>query len=123
MKALMGEVGFGQLNRRIGDVDPGHDGAAPGESGQIHGRPAANLQHRLAMVSVEVHEPEQMMQFLEMILIKVLKEAARPHRMLCDLQIVDMPFPISAHFVDGCHADNNIAGAASSPSCDATLMD
>ena len=123
MQALLGEVGLRQLNRRIGDVDAGHDRATPGESGQIHGRPAADLEHRLATVAVEVHEPEQMMQFLEMILIEILKEAARTHRMPGDLEIVDVPFPVSAHFVDGRHADNNIAGAASSPSCDAILMD
>ena len=104
-------------------IDAGDDGATSGESGQVHGRPAAHFQHGLATVPVEVHESEQMMQFLEMILIEVLKEAARTHRMPGDLEIVDVPFPISAHFVDGCHADNNIAGAASSPSCDATLMD
>jgi hypothetical protein len=28
---------------------------------------------------------------------------------------VDVPLPVGAHFVDGCHADNNIAEARASP--------
>ena len=93
------------------------DGAALREPGQIDAGAAADFEHRLAAVAVEVHEPQQMMQLLEMILIEIVEEAARADRMPGDLEIVDVPFPVRAHVVDGRHADNNSAGSASSPSC------
>src|SRR5262245_48295524 len=55
-----------------------------------------------------------MMQFFEMILVEIVKESTRANGMLGDFQVMDVPLPIGAHFVDGRHADNNIAGAASS---------
>src|SRR5262249_31573583 len=103
------------LNGWIRHIDARYDGAAFGKPGQIDGGSAPHFEHRLATITVEVDEPQQMMQLFKVILIEVLEESARPNGMLRDLEIVDVPLPVGAHFVDGCHADNNIAGAASSP--------
>ncbi len=51
-----------------------------------------------------------MMQLLEMILIQIVEEAAGPDRMTRDLEIVDMPVPVRADFVESRHAGHNIAG-------------
>ena len=45
-----------------------------------------------------------MMQLLEVILIEIVEEPARSDRMLRDLEIVDVPFPVRANFVDRRHA-------------------
>ena len=44
-----------------------------------------------------------MVQLLEMILVKIVEEAARTDRMLGDLQIVDMLVPVLAHRLDSRH--------------------
>ncbi len=59
----------------------------------------------LPAVAVEVDQPQQMMQLLEVILIEIVEEPARADRMPGDLEIVDVPFPVGADFVDGRHAD------------------
>ena len=110
VKALLGEIGFRQLNRRIGDVDAGHHRAALREPGEIDSRATADFEHGPAAIAVEIDQPEQMMQFFEVILIKIVEEPTRANRMPRDLEIVNVPLPVGAHFVDGRHADNNIAG-------------
>ena len=65
---------------------------------------AADFEHGLATIAVEVDEPQQVVQLLEMILIEIVEESARPDRMRGDLEIVDMLFPVRANFVDGRHA-------------------
>ena len=47
-----------------------------------------------------------MMEFLEMILVEVIEEAARSHRMPRDVQIVNVPVPVRAHVIDGGHGRN-----------------
>src|SRR6187401_2919610 len=107
----MCEVGFRQFDRRVRDVYPGYDRAALREPGEIDGGPATDLEHRFAAIAVEINEPQQMVQFFEMILIEIVKESARSNRMAGDREIMNVPLPVGAHFVDGRHADNNIAGA------------
>ena len=80
-------------------------GAAFGEPRQIDAGAAADFENRAAAIAVEVDEPQQMVQLLEMILIEIVEEPARSDRMPGDLEIVDVPFPVRAHLVDRRHAD------------------
>src|SRR6476620_6825994 len=102
----MREVGFRQFNRRVRDVYPRHGRAALREPGEIYCGPATDLEYRFAAISVEIDEPQQMVQLFEVILIEICKELARSNRMAGDREIVDVPLPVGAHFVDGRHADN-----------------
>ena len=45
-----------------------------------------------------------MVKFLKMILVEIVEEPARPNRMMGDLEIVNMPFPVVAD-VAGCRHD------------------
>ena len=52
-------------------------GAALGEPDQVRARAAADVEHPLAAVAVEVDQPRQMVQLLEVILIEIGEELAR----------------------------------------------
>ena len=62
-------------------VDAGDARAALGEPREIHAGAAADFEHRPAAVAVEVHEPQQVVELFEMILIEIVEEAARADRM------------------------------------------
>ena len=51
------------------------------EPGEIDAGAAADFENRSAAVAVKVHEPQQMMELLEMILVEIVEEAARADRM------------------------------------------
>lgn len=55
-----------------------------------------------AGVTIEIDEPEQVMELLEMVLIQVGEKAWRPDRMRRDFEIVDVLVPILANIVRGC---------------------
>jgi glycerol-3-phosphate dehydrogenase len=103
---LLGEVGPGQIDRPAGQVDAGGDRASLREAGKIDGGAAPHFEDGQTPVIVEVHQPEQVVQLLEVVLVQVVEETARPHRMPGDLEIVDVLLPVGPHFVDGRHADN-----------------
>ena len=104
IEPLLLEVCLRQVDGRCGEIDAGAHGAALREPREIDGRAAADLEDRLAAVSIEVDETQQVMELLEVILIEIVEEPARPHRMAGDFEIVDMLFPVPANFVDGRHA-------------------
>ena len=79
-------------------------GAALRESREIHARAAADFEHRSAAIAVEVHEPQQVMQLFEVILIEIVEEAARADRMPRDLEIVNVLFPVRANVIDRRHS-------------------
>src|SRR5262249_645352 len=62
------------------------------------------FEDRPASVRLKVDELQQVMQFLEMVLVEIVEKTARPDGVLCDFQIVDVMLPIASHFVDGRHA-------------------
>ena len=87
-------------------------GAAAGEAGQIDRRAAADFEHRSAAVAVEIHEPEQMVELLEMILIEIVEKPARADRMPRDLEIVNVLIPVRADVVGRCHGQTISHGFA-----------
>ena len=71
-----------------GEVDAGDVGAAFGEPGQIDAGAAADVENRSAAVAVKVHEPEQVMELLEMVLIEIVEKAARLRTGCCVISSV-----------------------------------
>ena len=100
---LLRKVCSGERDRRLGEIDTGHLGAAPGKPREIHAGAAADLEHRAAAPAAKIDEPKQVVKLLEMILIEVVEEAARSDRMPGDLEVVDVPFPVFAHLFDSSH--------------------
>ena len=99
----LGEVGPGEGDSRFREIDAAHLGAASRKPHEVHAGAAADFEHRTAGPAVEVHEPQQMVKLLEMVLIEVVEKATRADRMLRDLEIVNMPFPVFTHLLDADH--------------------
>ena len=78
-------------------------GAALGEPREIDAGAAADFENRSAAVAVKVHEPQQVMELFEMILIEIVEKPARADRMPRDLEIVNVPVPVRADLVGRCH--------------------
>ena len=89
------EVLAGQNDRRIRDVDAGGTGAAADEPHQIDTRATTHFEHAPAAVPVEVDEPQQVMELVEMVVIEIGKEPRRSDRMRRNLEIVDMLIPVT----------------------------
>ena len=67
--------------------------------GQVDAGAAADFENRSAAIAVKGHEPQQMMELFEMILIEIVEKAARADRMPRDLEVVNVPVPVLAHLV------------------------
>ena len=104
LEPLLLEVGPRERDRRLGEVDAGDQRAAAGEPREVHAGAAAHFENPASAISVEVDEAQQVMELLEVILIEIVEEPARPDRMLRDLEIVDVPLPVRANVVDRRHA-------------------
>ncbi len=108
LKRLLLEIRLREADRGRGQVDARHACASPGKPGQVHARAAPDLEDPAAAVAFEVHEPEQVVELLEMVLIEVVEESARADRMPRDLEIVYVPFPVLADCVSRGHAGHYI---------------
>ncbi|HMB81778.1 MAG TPA: hypothetical protein VKI43_17000, partial [Vicinamibacterales bacterium] len=97
------EIGTRKLDGRRRKIDPGDLGAAPREADKVDAGAAADFKNRSAAVAVKGHEPQQMMEFLEMVLIEIVEKPAGPDRMRRDLEIVNMPVPVRANLVCRSH--------------------
>ena len=90
----------------VAGVEP-HEAAGgthvPGQVQQIVAWTAADVQNRSAAIAVKVHEPEQMVELLEMVLIQVVEKPARSDRMPRDLEVVNVPVPIGPDVGRRCH--------------------
>ena len=75
LEPLLREVLSGQRDRRRREIDAADDGAALREAGEIGAGAAADVEHTLAAIAVEVDEPQQVMQLLEVILVEIGEEA------------------------------------------------
>ena len=62
---------------------PADDGAALREADEIGPGAAADVEHTLAAIAVEVHEPQQVVQLLEVILVEIGEEARGDPVPLC----------------------------------------
>ena len=71
-------------------IDAADDGAAFREANEIGAGAAADVEHALAAIAVEVHEPQQVVQLLEVILIEIGEEARGDPGASADLEIVDV---------------------------------
>jgi len=105
---LLFEIRLREADRGRGQVDTRHACASPGEPGQVHGRTAPDLEDRAAAVAFEVHEPEQVVELLEVVLIEVVEKSARADRVPRDFEIVYVPFPVLADCVSRGHAGHYI---------------
>src|SRR5207342_1349510 len=99
LQPLLVEVGPGQLDGGRGQVDAGDLGTTLGEARQVDAGTAADFENRSAPIAVKRHEPQQMMELLEMVLVEIVEEATGSDRMRRDLQIVNMPVPVHPHGV------------------------
>ena len=96
LQPLLREILARQRDRGRRQIDAGDDRAAARETHQIGAGAAADFEHAPAAVAVEVDEPQQVVQLLEMILIEIGEEARRADRMRRDLEIVNVPVPVLA---------------------------
>jgi hypothetical protein len=62
------------LNCGIGEIDPGDARAPPSEPHEIHTRAAPDFEHIFAAQAVKGHEPEQMMELIEVVFVQVSEE-------------------------------------------------
>src|SRR4029453_3390677 len=105
---LLFEIRFREADRGRGQINPRHACASTGEPRQVHASAAPDLEDRAAAVAFEVHEPEQVMELFEMVLIEVVEESARADRVPRDLEIVYVPVPVLADCVSRGHAGHYI---------------
>ena len=67
------------------------------EADQIGAGAASDLEHAAPAELIERHEPRQMVQLLEVILLEIGEEAGRAGRMRRDVEIVNVRVPVRAH--------------------------
>ena len=96
MQPLLREVLPRQRDRRRRQVDAGDDGAALGEPDEIGAGAAADVEHAAAAIPVEVDQPQQVVQLLEVVLVEIGEEPRRPDRVRRDLEIVNVLVPVVA---------------------------
>jgi hypothetical protein len=108
LKTLLAEIRLREIDGGRGQVDTRHQCASPGEPGQVHAGTAPDLENRAAAIAFEVHEPEQVVELFEVVLIEVVKESTRPDRVTRDLEVVNVPFPVLADSVSRGHAGHYI---------------
>ena len=112
-KPLLLEVGAGQLDGGWGEIDAGDLGTAFRKPGEVDPSAAADFKNRSAAIAVKVHEPEQVMQLFEMILVQIVEEAARADGMPRNLQVVNVPVPVLTDLRRRRHVSNYTATALS----------
>ena len=96
LKPLLSEVLLRERDGGGGEIDAGHHGAATRESDEIRAGAAPDVEHAPAAIAVEIHEAQQVMQLLEVVLVEIGEEARRADRMLRDLEVVDVLIPVFA---------------------------
>ena len=113
---LLFEVGACEIDRRAGNVDPGNIGAALRKPGQVDASATPDLENAAPSVTVKADETRQVMKLLEVILIEVVEESARPDGMTRDLEIVDVLIPVRPNVVYRRHGQHyTIAAGLNGP--------
>jgi hypothetical protein len=95
-EALLAKVGARELDGGGGEIDAGDLGAAFSETGEVGSRAATDFENRSTRKAVKPHEPEQVMQLLEMILVEIVEKPTGTDWMPRDVEIVDVPGPVCA---------------------------
>ncbi len=84
-----------QVERGFGKIHAGHDGAAPGEANEIGSDAAADLEELLPPVPLEIHEPRQVSELVEAVLVEIVEELLGPRSVASHVEIVDPLVPVS----------------------------
>lgn len=83
-----------QLERRLGKIDAGRNGAALGESNEVGPDTATHLEKRLPFVAFEVHQPGEVTELVEPILVEIVEELLRARSVPRHLEVVDSLVPV-----------------------------
>ena len=83
-----------ELERSLGKVDAGHDGAAPRETNEVGSDPAADLEEFFPGIPLEIDETGEVSELVEPVLVEIGEELFRPRRVLGHLQVVDPVVPV-----------------------------
>jgi hypothetical protein len=68
-----------------------------GKPHEVGANPAANLEEPAVTEAVERHQPRQVVQLVEPVLVEILEEVAAADRMARHLQVVDARVPVPPH--------------------------
>ena len=98
-EALLREIRACQLDGRRREVHAGDLGPSLREPGQVHAGAAADLENRSAAVAVKGHEPQQVVELFEMVLIEIVEKPAGTDRMRGDLEVVNVLVPVHADLI------------------------
>src|SRR5215218_1591823 len=96
-KLLTGEVLRGQPDSRARRINARGLRSAAREVHQVDAGAAPDVEHAACRRASEFHQARQVVQLLEVILIKIGEEAGRPDGVPRDGQIVDVRVPVPAH--------------------------
>ena len=100
VQVLLGEVGAGQLDSSRGNIDAGDVGPSAGKTGEVDPWAAADVENRTPAVAVKIHEPEQVVQLLEMVRVQIGEKPFGTGRMTGNLHVMNMAVPIVANILD-----------------------
>ena len=102
-EVLLREIRLRQVDGRLRDVHARYHGPTPGKTCQVDSGPAAHFEDAPAGVLFERDKFQQMVELFEVVLIEVVKEAARSNWMVGDFEVVNVSIPIVANLRDGAH--------------------
>ncbi len=83
-----------EVERRLGKIDSGRNGAALGESNEVRPDAAADLEERLSFVAFEVHQPGKVAELVEAVQVEVFEELLRARSVPGHLEVVDSLVPV-----------------------------
>src|SRR5215213_2145468 len=93
-QSLLLEVLSRERDRGARKVHTGHDRTATRKAHEVGAGAAANFEDAFAVVAVEIHQPKQVVQLLEVILIEILEKARGADGMCRDLEVVYVLVPV-----------------------------
>ena len=76
---------------------PQRQGTCPRKANEVHAGAASDVEHTPAALPVEVHEPQQVVQLFEVILVEIGEESRGSDRVRRDGEIVDVRVPVPAY--------------------------
>jgi hypothetical protein len=94
---LLRHVRRSEPRRAVSHVDSDAACSAAREPREIDARTAANVEHPPIALPIEIDQPQEMMQFFEVILIQIREETGRARRVLRNLEIVNVLVPVRAN--------------------------
>ncbi len=83
-----------ELERGLGKVHTGDDGAALREANEVGSDPAADLEERLSPIAFEIDEAGEVTELVETVLVEVVEELLRSRSVASHLEVVDPLVPV-----------------------------